>query len=152
MLARSAALLLSAAAVLAACGAEAVPPLAVSCTASPATIVRALQAAPGIVRLSGGTRISECVNHARSDADLQNVGVALSNAAEDLEAPAIAGDTTAALRLGYLVGAADTGAAKTSGIAAELVHRLERSAASASTSPATSQAVRQGMRAGARRG
>jgi hypothetical protein len=134
------------------CGSDDPLPVAASCTGEPATIVRALDAAPGAVTLGDGARLSACIDRARSDADLQNVGVAFSRAAEDLEAPALAGDERAALELGYLVGAARRGAARSSGIAAELVHRLERSADLAGAPRGALDAVQRGLEAGARRG
>lgn len=143
---------LFAAAALGGCQEEDAP-VATSCSAEPATIVRALQAAPGAVTLSDGASISGCLRDARTDADLQNIGVALSSAAEDLEEPAMSGDTRAALQLGYLVGAARKGAATSIGVTAELVRRLERSAAlDDRVPPAVVAAVTRGIAAGGARG
>jgi hypothetical protein len=145
-------IVLAAAVAAAGCGAAEPPPMAASCTGEPQTIVRALGAAPGEVTLSDGARLSACVDSARSDADLQNVGVAFSRAAEDLEGPALLGDERAALQLGYLVGAARKGAARSSGVGAELVRRLERSADLAGAPQSAVTAVQRGLAAGEARG
>jgi hypothetical protein len=133
------------------CGGTDTPPVATSCTDPPATITRALDAAPGTVTLPDGARLSECIRNARSEAQLQNVGIAFSNAAEDLEAQA-AGDPRTALELGYLVGATRSGARTGSGVQDELVRRIERSAALAGASPAVVDALNEGIAAGEARG
>jgi hypothetical protein len=121
-------LALLAAASLAACGASA-DPLDEACMSGPGAIERALTRAPDPVTLPSGTRLSQCVSNARSDADLQTAGAVLTRAADHLSARARAGDADAALRLGYLVGAARRGAKRTAGIHAELERHIERSAA-----------------------
>ena len=151
MRSRPALLLVLASGLAGACGEEEVPPVASSCTGEPATVIAALQAAPEAVELPDGATISACVKHARSAAELQNVGVTLSSAAEDLEALALDGDAEAALKLGYLVGAAREGAKTTGGVAAELVHRLERSAGFEGTA-AVDDALTRGVAAGERLG
>jgi hypothetical protein len=65
-----------------------------------------------------GPRISECVRRAIGDSDLQNVGSAVSSAADHLGA---AGDPHA---LGFLIGAVRRGTGA-SGVQAELVNRVE---------------------------
>jgi hypothetical protein len=152
MTGRRAALLLVVASLPAACGEEDTPPVAQSCTGEPAEIVTALAAAPEAVELPDGARISDCLRNATTQADLQNVGVALSRAAEDLELRMLDGDADAALQLGYLVGAAREGASTTSGVGAELVRRLERSAAAGELAPRVEAALERGLAAGARRG
>jgi hypothetical protein len=122
------ALALFAAAALAACGATSAP-LDGACLDSGGTIERALARAPQPVTLPSGTRLSQCVANARSDSDLQNAGAVLTRAADHLSAAARTGDTGAALRLGYLVGAARRGARRTEGIHAELQRHIERTAA-----------------------
>jgi hypothetical protein len=151
MLDRAVILLAAGALLSAGCGAEHVPPVASSCTGKGRAVVTALQTAPETVKLPDGATISACVHNARSDADLQNVGVTLASAAEDLEARALDGDADAGLRLGYLVGAARSGAKATSGVTAELVRRLERSAG-VDVLPAVEHAVLRGIRAGEARG
>jgi hypothetical protein len=106
--ARRAAVLLAVAA-LAGCGEED-PPLDFACTSGAEAVERALEAAPGDVRLAGGVQLSTCVRNARSDAELQNVGAVLTGAAEHLE-EAAPRDARAALQLGFLIGAARRGAA-----------------------------------------
>ena len=138
--------------VPAACGAEDVPPVATSCTEEPATITAALRAAPGAVRLSDGATISACVKNSRNAAELQNVGVTFSRAAEDLEALALDGDAEAALQLGYLVGAARRGSETTSAYSSELVRRLERSASVDEGGPEVAAALQRGLAAGERQG
>jgi hypothetical protein len=116
------------------------PPLA--CTDSEAAVVRALAAAPGPVTLSDGTRLSDCVARATSDADLQGVGIVLTGAAERLV------DAGNAVAVGYLVGAARRGAEHTGGVQIELVRRLE----SAGRRATDEAALLRGERAGARGG
>ena len=126
---RIAALLaLAALGATAGCGSGDPPPLDAQCTVSPGVIERALARAPQPVTLSTGTRLSECVSHARSDAELQTAGAVLTRAADDLASRAERGDTEAAVALGYLVGAARRGARRTAGIHAELQRRVESSA------------------------
>jgi hypothetical protein len=133
----------------AACGTGDPPPLDAACTASPEAIERALARAPAPVTLSSGTRLSECVARARSDADLQNEGVVLTRAADHLALRAQRGDARAALGLGYLVGAARRGAAHTAGIHAELAHRVESAARlPADGGPDVVSALQRGLRAG----
>jgi hypothetical protein len=141
----------AAATLVAACGDAQMPPVATSCTDEPETITRALQAAPGEVTLPDGAQLSGCIRNARDDGELQNVGVTLSSAAEELEERA-ASDPRAALELGYLVGAARRGAATGSGVQDELVRRLERSAALDGASQAAVDALAEGLAAGEARG
>jgi hypothetical protein len=120
-----------------------------ACTASPDAIERALGRAPSPVKLDGRARLSDCVALARSDAQLQNTGLMLTRAADELAARAQEGDAKAALALGYLVGAARRGAARTTGLQAQLQRRVESAAAFVGEGgPAVSAALRQGMRAG----
>ena len=121
-------LALLAAVSLAACGAS-TPALDDACMGSAGAIEHALTRAPRPVTLPSGTRLSQCVSNARSDADLQTAGAVLTRAADHLAARARTGDADAALRLGYLVGAARRGAKRTAGIHAELQRHIERSAA-----------------------
>jgi hypothetical protein len=142
------ALALFAAASLAACGATSAP-LDGACMGSAGAIERALARAPRPVTLPSGTRLSQCVANARSDSDLQNAGAVLTRAADHLSAAARAGDADAALRLGYLVGAARRGAQHTAGIHAELQRHIERAAAVLDGSGArVAGALASGQRAG----
>jgi hypothetical protein len=141
-------LALSAVAAMTACGGTS-NPLDEACLRSAGTIERALMRAPAPVRLPTGTRLSQCVANARSDSDLQNAGLVLTRAADDLSAAAKRGDAGAALRLGYLVGATRRGAARTAGIHAELQRRIERAAAFLDAAgPRVTAAVSRGRRAG----
>ena len=126
------------------------PSLPVACTEGADAVARALARAPGEVRLADGTAISDCVRGARSDAELQNLGAVLTQVAEDLEARAPEAPP-AALQLGYLVGAARRGAPSDSAVQAELVIRLERSAA-IDLPAGAKRALAVGLRAGEARG
>ena len=142
------ALALFAATVLAACGAASAP-LDGACLGSAGAIEHALARAPRPVTLPSGTRLSQCVANARSDADLQNAGAVLTRAADQLSAEARTGDAGAALRLGYLVGAARRGARRTAGIHAELQRHIERAAAVlVDAGGGVAGALAQGQRAG----
>ena len=112
---------LSVAALAAGCVQEP-EPLPPACSAGPEQVLEALRTARGEVRLTGGTLLSECVERASTDADLQIVGFALTPAADRL-----AGQETeaAALQLGFLAGAVRRGAERTNGVAVELVRRME---------------------------
>jgi hypothetical protein len=141
---------LAVAALAAGCQEES-EPVAFSCSDDPQAIVKALDAAPGAVKLSDGASISACLRDADSTADLQNVGVSLSTAAEELEAPALKGDADAGLKLGYLIGAARKGAETNSGLASELVRRLEGTVGFEVT-PEVDAAIERGLAAGAKSG
>jgi hypothetical protein len=141
-------LALLAAVSLAACGAS-TPTLDEACMGSAGAIEHALVRAPRPVTLPSGTRLSQCVSNARSDADLQTAGAVLTRAADHLSAQAHAGDREAALRLGYLVGAARRGAKRTAGIHAELQRHIERAAAVLDDAGATvARALARGQSAG----
>lgn len=145
---RSLALLVVIALAVAACG-EREARLDDACVESPEQIERALARAPQPVTLEGGTRLSNCVSSARSDADLQEAGTALTDTASRLSASARDGSLPAALQLGYLIGAARRGGARSNGIHAELVRRLERAGAPLSEDDATiAAALNRGLRAG----
>lgn len=142
--------LAAAAPALAACGGGDGPDPA--CIASAGAIERALGRAPDPVTLGSGTRLSDCVARATSDADLQNTGLLLTRVADDLAVRAQGGDAQAALALGYLVGATRRGAAGTNGIHAELRRRMESAARPIADGPAAgptvTRALARGMRAG----
>ena len=127
---------------LGACGAGDDAPLAASCT-DRAAVEEALAAAPRPVALPGGTRLSECLRQAESAGDLQNLGTTLTAVAEGLER-----DPARAAQLGYLIGAARRGTHETSGVAAELVRRLERTGAVSEDAAALLQGVRAGEESG----
>lgn len=129
-------------ALAAGCGDEP-EPLPPACSDGPESVRVALRAAPGPVRLPGGTRLSDCVARATNDAELQQVGFSLTPVADDL---AEAATPESALQLGYLLGAVRQGAARSNGVALELVRRMENTITF--DAPALIAAVRRGERAG----
>jgi hypothetical protein len=125
----------------------------VACLNGSAAYLKALEAAPGEVRLAGGEPISDCLAENQEAGELATVGDAMLDAATELNAGARAepGDD-ANVRLGYLIGAAQAGAEGTDGIHAELMRRL---IAAATYSPGRQvlgkdfeQAYREGFDAG----
>src|ERR1700754_4498707 len=99
-------------AVLAGCGqpSDTTP---VACLEGEGTYLEALDAAPGEVKLSGETTISECLAENQKAGALATVGPALVGVATKLNAEARAepgGDAN--LQLGYLLGAAERGASQ----------------------------------------
>lgn len=105
----------------------------VVCTEGAKPYSKALEDAPGEVRLDGEVAISECLVGSQDGGDLAAVGEAMVVVAtrlnmEGREEP----DGEAPVELGYLVGAAQRGAEGNEGIDAELTRRL---VAAASYSP-----------------
>lgn len=101
----------------------------VACLEGEGAYLKALNAAPGEVKLRGDALISECLAENQKAGDLATVGTALVAAATKLNAEARAepgGDAN--LQLGYLLGAAERGASQTDGIHAELIRRLTSAA------------------------
>ena len=92
------------------CGGAHVNPPDPRCT-NPAAIQR-------VATGGAGPRISDCVHRAENDTDLQEVGFAISRAADHL------GDRADAHALGFLIGAVRRGTGS-SGVQAELVNRVE---------------------------
>ena len=100
-----------------------------ACLVGAPAYLKALEGAPGSVRLAGGTPISDCLVKNQSAGDLADVGASLVRAATLLSAAAHndpGGEQT--LRLGYLVGAVQAGASETSGIHTDLVRRIQAAA------------------------
>jgi hypothetical protein len=126
-------------------------PLPAVCASGPGAAVRALRAAPGPVRLTGGTRLSSCVERARSDADIQTVGAVLTRTADSL-AGAMGRSDEAALELGYLIAAVRKGARHTNGIHRELVRRVEQTIGLEGAPPPRRAAFHRGLAAGERTG
>ena len=117
----------------------------VACLEGSKAYLQALEQAPDSARLKNGTRISDCLTQNQGGGTLATVGAAMVRAATALnsearEAPA----GPAALRVGYLLGAAERGAEDTAGIHAELIRRLE---AAAKYSPGSRPLPRQFERA-----
>lgn len=125
----------------------------VACLEGADVYVEALGDAPGEVLLQGETPIGDCLAENQEGGDLATVGEAMVEAATELNAAARdepGGE--AALRLGYLLGAAQRGAERTEGIHADLVRRLVVAARYAPgdqpLSPAFVRAYREGFDAG----
>jgi hypothetical protein len=126
---RSSVLLIPLALLVAGCGSSDGGNTPAACLAPATTYLKALEAAPGPVRLAGETPISGCLVKDQSAGDLADLGASLVRAATLLSAAAQrdpGGEQT--LRLGYLVGAVQEGASETSGIHTDLVRRIEVSA------------------------
>ena len=123
-------------------------PVPAACLGEPAALLAALGRAPDAVVLEDGTRLSRCISAARTDGDLQALGIAFGRVADTLREQA-ASDPGAALRLGYLAGAVQTGAAAGSGVALQLARRVEQLAAlEQDAGAASAAALRRGRRAG----
>jgi hypothetical protein len=106
----------------------------------------ALVKAPGLVRLPGGTRISDCLAHDSSSGDIQTVGSTLLSVTQDLvDASRRRRSDVALTQLGYLIGAAHRGAAGAQGVADEVVRRLDQEVEDADLN---APAYRTGERAG----
>jgi len=99
--------------------------LPASCRSGQEAVRGALRAAPGRVALADGTRLSTCVERADGDAELQEVGFGYTAAATALAGQAPRSDS-AALQLGYLVGATRRGADRSNGVGLELARRVEQ--------------------------
>jgi len=125
------------------CGAEREVVVPVGCKTGPDALRRALEDAPAGVSLQG-TPLSDCVASASDQADLQTVGVSFVDVAADLASGArTRPEGPEALQLGYLVGAARSGAVP--GIHDELVRRLEQELTGVDTG---SRAFKRGEQAG----
>ncbi|MGB6423766.1 MAG: hypothetical protein E4H22_03310 [Solirubrobacterales bacterium] len=99
------------------------------CFAGAPAFLDAVQAAPGVVLLEGGTPISDCLTKDQPAGDLNEVGQALIVAATKLNGEARKRPAgSAAIELGYLLGAADAGAAGTGGVHTDLIRRLNSAA------------------------
>jgi hypothetical protein len=113
---------------LAGCG-KSEGPTPAACLGGGKPYLAALRDAPASVRLSGKTPISSCLRRGQAAGELSTVGGALVQAATSLNRVARAHPGNAeTVRLGYLIGAVQRGAAHTSGIHAELVRRLDSAA------------------------
>jgi hypothetical protein len=101
----------------------------VACLEGTGTYLKALETAPDSVKLRGETPISDCLAENQKGGELATVGAAMVTAATRLNAAARTRPGGAAnLQLGYLLGAAQRGADRTSGIHAELIRRLSAAA------------------------
>jgi hypothetical protein len=129
----------------------------VACLEGAAAYEEALRDAPGEVLLGGESPIGECLASNQQAGDLARVGEALVETATSLNAEARTKDGgAAALRLGYLLGAARRGAEGSEGIHADLIRRLTVAARFAPgkqpLSPAFYRAYEAGYAAGNREG
>jgi hypothetical protein len=121
--------LVLAAIAIAGCGSSDDHETPVACLGPAPAYARALRDAPGTVRLSGNTPISECLVKNQGAGELADIGKALVKVSTDLNAAARqdpGGPPT--VQLGYLVGAVARGASGTSGIHAELLRRVQAAA------------------------
>ncbi len=109
-------------AVVSGCG-SGTEKLPAGCTEGARAFQLALARAPGVVTVDG-TPISRCFPRGADASDVQIVGTYLLTVAQDLSTSAQGGDAKSALRLGYLIGAAQRGA-KRNGVSSEMVRRLE---------------------------
>lgn len=139
--------------VAAGCGPTATP-VADGCTDEGQVVERALRSAPGTVRLPDGSRLSQCIGSGTGEADLLDVGMTFTRAADGLRVRAREEqDQAAAVQLGYLVGATRKGAAETNGVMAELQRRVELVGGRLQDeAPSLAPAVQKGLVAGERRG
>jgi hypothetical protein len=120
-----------------------------ACLDGSSSFLRALEKAPGAVRLAGGVPISDCLAENQAAGDLQTVGDSALDAATVLNAKARADVGGAAnVRLGYLIGAAQAGAEGTDGIHAELMRRLVAAATYAPGRQVLSKEFERAYRAG----
>jgi hypothetical protein len=136
-----------AALALAGCGSSKPDAMPAACRGDHAALTAALARAPAPVSLAGGTRLSRCVSTAGTGGDLQSLGIALTQIADELRARADR-DGGAALQLGYLVGAVRRGAAGTPGIASQLARRVEASSAPQLVRPGPRAQLERGIRLG----
>lgn len=147
---RTVALTLALGAVAMGCGADDAP-LPAACTADAGKVIAALRAAPGPVRLEDGTTLSRCVTAARSDGDLEGIGLVFTEAADRLSRAAER-SAAAALRLGYLAGAVERGAKRTGGPQVDLARRIQSVAPDEQAPHELRAAYDQGVVAGRGRG
>jgi hypothetical protein len=114
-----------AALALAGCGEVRDTETPVACLEGARAYEQALSKAPGAVALGGETPIEDCLTENQSGGDLSAVGEAMVETATALNAGAREDPGgKATLELGYLIGAAERGAAETEGIHADLIRRL----------------------------
>jgi hypothetical protein len=91
--------------------------------------IEALEEAPDAVLLDGSTPISACLTRDQDPAELGGIGEEMVDAATRLNGAARRDPSGAAtVELGYLVGAAQQGAAESGGIHADLLRRLDAAA------------------------
>ena len=122
--------------------------LPAACEAGADAVGTALTRAPGEVRLDGGVKLSSCFVPESSAGEVQRIGATFVEVAADLALTARRRPNgKEATRLGYLMAAVRTGAARTQGIHDELLRRIEQELIGVDTATA---AFRAGERAGSR--
>ena len=122
----AAASILAALVLIAGCGSDTNDEAPAACLATNQGYLRALQQAPGDVRLAGSTPISACLVPEQEAGQLANVGQEMIVAATKLNAQAREDPSGAAsVQLGYLLGAVAKGA---DAIHTDLVRRLNSAA------------------------
>jgi hypothetical protein len=136
----------AAAALAAGCGGGDAPPPA-ACSSGPRIVLGVLRDAPGAVAFDDRTLISTCVKRSTDTGQAQTLGFAYVTAAESL-LKRMAHSHTAALQLGFLVGAVRRGANQTNGLQLELVRRLDQVAGVGGPAGTRGTAYRRGMAAG----
>lgn len=110
---------------LAGCGSDREAGTPLACLEGSEAYLRALEKAPGAVRLDAETPLEDCLAENQSAGELTEVGEAMLDAATALNAEARQEQGgPATIELGYLVGAAERGADDTEGIHTDLVRRL----------------------------
>ncbi len=111
------------------CGSDDQPETPAACLQPADAYLRALEAAPGEVRLDGTTPISSCLVAEQPSGALQTVGKSVVDAATELNRRILRDpDPRTIVELGYLVGAVQEGASGTGGIHQDLVLRLDSAA------------------------
>jgi len=115
--------------LLAGCGSDDPPETPSACLQPASAYLKALDEAPGEVRLDGTTPISSCLVPDQASGALQTVGKSVIDSATELNRRILDDpDPRTIVRLGYLVGAVQEGASGTAGIHTELVRRLDTAA------------------------
>jgi hypothetical protein len=149
-----AAVALAALLLIAGCGSDANDAAPAACLATNQGYLRALERAPGEVRLAGSTPISACLVPEQEAGQLANIGQEMIVAATKLNAEARQDpEGAASVQLGYLLGAVAKGA---DAIHTDLVRRLNSAARFSETGGALSagfeRAFGRGYAAGQRSG
>ena len=121
-----AAAVLGALLLIAGCGSVTKDEAPAACLATNQGYLRALERAPGVVRLAGSTPISACLVPEQEAGQLANIGQEMIVAATKLNAEARQDpEGAASVQLGYLLGAVAKGA---DAIHTDLVRRLNSAA------------------------
>lgn len=120
------------------------------CLDGPDAITRALERAPGEVRLAGRTRLSDCFEQAANEADVQSMGIYFLTATQRLaDEVRAAPRSDAAVQLGYLLAAVRRGARTDTGVHYETTRRIELELEGV---PTDTPEFRRGLEAGRRSG